>query len=143
MREIEFRAFVKDKGKIFTVKQMDLEYKMIWFEEENKAKDTMRMFDQIELMRYTGFQDKNGKKIFEGDILKGITEDTGKTRYAIVKFGKYRDVNFEDSCYGFYFESEGEQFSIYNGEAEGYNLIEIIEIAGNIYDNPELIGEEV
>ena len=42
-REILFRVFVNDKGKIYTVKKIDFDYCMVWVEEENKPTDTMRM----------------------------------------------------------------------------------------------------
>ena len=92
--------------------------------------------------QYTGLKDKNGKKIFEGDIVKAVTIDEGKTRYGIVKFGKYKDINFEDSCCGFYVELEEIQYSIFNGEADGYCLIDMVEVAGNIWDNKELLEEQ-
>lgn len=92
--------------------------------------------------QYTGLKDKNGKKIFEGDIVKTVTIDEKETRYGVVKFGKYKDINFEDSCCGFYVELEEIQCSIFNGEADGYCLLDVVEVAGNIYDNPELLEEQ-
>jgi len=95
--------------------------------------------DEETIGQYTGFKDKNGKKIFEGDIVKVVTINTKETIYGVVKFGKYKDINFEDSCYGFYVEWEEIQLSMFNGEAEGYCFIDMVEIAGNIHDNANLL----
>ena len=98
--------------------------------------------DEETVGQYTGLRDKNGKKIFEGDIVKAVTVDEKEIKYGVVKFGRYEDENFEDSCYGFYVEWEGIHFSMFNGEADGYCLIDMVEIAGNIHDNPNLIKGE-
>lgn len=90
---------------------------------------------------FTGLTDKNGTKIFEGDIVQSITEDTHEKRFAVIKFGKYKDDNFEDSAIGFYFECGGYQFSMFNGEAQGYDFPSFVEVIGNIHDNPELLEE--
>ena len=117
MREIEFRAFVKDKEKIFDVKTIDFSYRFITFEEENKPTDTMRMLDQVELMQYTGLKDNSGTKIFEGDIVSFDEKEWGSKYIEVVKW----------------------DYSLLDLRKNDYK--QWCEVIGNIYDNPELLGE--
>lgn len=73
--------------------------------------------------QYTGLHDKNGKEIYEGDIvkIKYRDEDIGKVIYEHNGFSI--DVTNMNKNYG--------RVSFVN------NFIEVI---GNIYDNPELLG---
>ena len=87
--------------------------------------------------QYTGLTDKNGKKIFEGDIIRAVTLDTGTECLAVVCFGNFIDENNGDEYIGFYIEFDGikttaDQLAM----KECKNRIEVI---GNIYDNPELL----
>jgi len=104
--------------------------------------------------QYTDLTDKNGKKIFEGDIIQYLTFD-GFDCQSVVKFGEYKqdgsDGEYKASdCLGFYVEvdnftcpdwcdNEPERFHDYlkqQGLAEVSSQCEII---GNICDNPELL----
>lgn len=76
--------------------------------------------------QYTGLHDKNGKEIYEGDIVKktgSIGIDIGKVIYEYNGF--IVDVMNMDRFYG-----------------RVHLLEKFTEVIGNIYDNPELLGGE-
>lgn len=103
-----------------------------------------RDFRDVELMQSTGLKDKNGKEIFEGDILEiqGIK--------MIVKFGSYKYLETSKNNghilgvlhdgLGFYVEciNAADPDNISPFEPETLKNSRII---GNIYENPELLEE--
>lgn len=90
--------------------------------------------------QYTGLTDKNGKKIFDGDIISAITLDTGNEQRAVVCFGNFIDENNGDEYIGFFIDFDGVKTTITQlAMEECKNRIEVI---GNIYDNPELLKVE-
>ena len=86
--------------------------------------------------QFTGLTDRNGKKIFEGDI---IHLEYSQVFFGGVYYGEYTaEVSYKEGC----FVTDG----INNGgEIEtplsGFDNDEL-EIIGNIHDNPELLGGE-
>ena len=89
--------------------------------------------DSETLCRFTGFCDKNGNKIWENDIVNHNGE------YATVKFGTYcSSFDCESYNLGFYVDFPEETF--YRKEL-GYWRRKA-EIAGNVFDNPELLQEK-
>ena len=91
--------------------------------------------------QFTGLTDKNGKKIFEGDIVKYNLWDD-KFDYCEVKFGYFyaaMDSYNGGPALGFYLAD-------INGKADdiGFyeNLYKFVEVIGNIHDNPELLEEK-
>lgn len=75
------------------------------------------------LGQFTGLRDSRGRNIFEGDILFIGAED-GTAIYC--------EVGIKDGCFGYIGEIDGRLLPFCNT-----NVTE--EIAGNIYDNPELL----
>lgn len=85
--------------------------------------------------QFTGLCDKNGKKIFEGDIISAVTLDTGKEQRAVIGFGNFIDENNNDEYIGFFIEFDGIKTTITQlSMEECKNRIEVI---GNKYDNKE------
>lgn len=80
-----------------------------------------------ELMQYTGLKDKNGKEIYEGDIvLRDREENRAKDlAYVDFKFGAFRLRRVYGSGMTYTFGST--------------RFTDKIEIIGNIYENPELL----
>ena len=75
--------------------------------------------------QYTGLTDKNGKRIFEGDIVSLVKHD-GLIYKVVYVPCRYELVNSKGvNCF---------VLDIYKSEN--------IEVIGNIYDNPELLGGE-
>ena len=96
--------------------------------------------DYETLGQYTGLTDKNGMKIFEGDILSS-------DRYPYTSDGNqnyYAEVVWLDNCPAFGLYTFKSPKSVVRGVAEGSEFIEDdlsdMEVVGNIYDNPELLG---
>lgn len=87
--------------------------------------------------QYTGLTDKNGKKIFEGDIVKCTDTINDFEFNAVVEFG---NPNGEYNW--------GYQLKFISGEESNFDILcwvdmketgAYIEIIGNIHDNPELM----
>ena len=89
--------------------------------------------------QYTGLKDKNGKKIFEGDIVKAIqTEyDEYKESEPFV-FSFVGEMIFDDACFGLKAKKVIDFYSPFWKE-ENVEL----EVIGNIYDNKNLLEEEL
>lgn len=85
----------------------------------------------------TGLTDKNGQKIFEGDIISAITLDAGTEQRAVVCFGNFIDENNGDEYVGFFINFDCIKTTITQLAME--ECKDRIEVIGNIHDNPELL----
>lgn len=94
----------------------------IWVIDEDSWDGGLISNNDLNLMQSTGFRDKNGKEIFEGDIVDseggfttGVVEfrsDLGMFVSTLIKYN-----NFEQLC----------------------NAHGLVKVIGNIYENPELL----
>ena len=128
MREIKFRAWNEVQEKMVNWSEfLNTNMKNTFIAPESTG---------LLLMQYTGLKDKNGKEIYEGDIL-----------LAPVYFGSlkcvciYQQENIVSSIQGFGLYSYDSYFRTYRTlvESDEWDDFEVI---GNIYDNPELLKEE-
>jgi uncharacterized phage protein (TIGR01671 family) len=116
MREIKFRAWDKQENEMLLNPTEACEY-------QGFPADTFQEViedDRFELMQYTGLKDKNGKDIYEGDII----EYYGRERIVI---GEMEFDDMADTCiYGWVFGSR---------QHDPSDSV----VAGNIYENPDLL----
>ena len=130
MREIKFRGKRLDNG--------EWVYGFVFFNQYKseaviaRVADTESVcenVDPVTVGQFTGLHDKNGKEIYEGDI---IIEKLRRAR----KDGERLVVCFDD------FEWQGKNA---NGATTSLSLLveyHTIEVIGNIHDNPELLKTE-
>ena len=102
--------------------------------------------------QYTGLKDKNGKRIFEGDIIR---MNQNENDISVVEFGKFgcvctEDESITDFVHGWYYRplptdalSRCEPFCWPFQLNEMCIKYDGIEVIGNIRDNPELLDERV
>jgi hypothetical protein len=113
MREIEFRAWEKNLKEIIPIHSINFEAKMV------NRESAWRLFDEVELMQYTGLIDIQGKPIFEKDV---IQDDEGFRWNVFYKHG-----SFYAECTDLMAEQLLSSVNLFG------------KVIGNIYENPELV----
>lgn len=121
MREIKFRVWDKENKEMVSVTTIDFNEGKIT-EVNTETYCWSNNFENsnlhlIELMQYTSLKDKNGKEIYEGDI---INNEGTRQKYEVI---------FHKGCF------------CINRSVLGYHIFNEnkVEVIGNIYENPELI----
>jgi len=141
MREIKFRAWHKESQKMLP--EYGVLAKIEWGENYVPNKIGVYEYRQIneqgdgdwdgfelddfELMQYTGLKDKNGKEIYENDIVHIIEYLEGEVWNSENHFGI---IVFNNGKFDF--------TNAYNHQSLQKTTVEIV---GNIFENPELIKE--
>lgn len=116
MRELKFRVLYKGAFIYFTLEGIDL----------FSRAGAVESLDLKNAMQFTGLPEKNNKDIYEGDIVRKLSDFGGvkKGNYLIV-FDKYK------------FKLSGN--NSYRGIGGIRNNPREYEIIGNFYENPELL----
>lgn len=146
-REIKFRAWNKANKFMDTVWLIDWEHGQL----AHRAHSVSQLENCI-LMQYTGLKDKNGKEIYEGDIIKYSFRDVGDTNTRVLEI--FNDsVNFKmrEIFRDYWLEKVDGVLELKHGHLTKYrdetqylmgiSVPEIYsyEVIGNIYENPELL----
>ena len=117
----KFRAWDKTTSKLHVVNGIYCDNKKIHYIDDNRVRFVG--FDNVIIMQSTGLKDKNGKEIFEGDIVKMAKDVYSEpTYYEIVRHcgGAYRLESKQHGC-------------------ELWLRHTDCEVVGNVYENKELL----
>lgn len=117
MRKIKFRAW-----DILNKRMVDV-LDSFWDTPYNELFASHPDSKCIELMQYTGLKDKNGKEIYEGDIVSDVIYKDGTKHIGqiVYDYNGYRIVTKDKSL--------------------TLDLPELLEVIGNIYESPRTNGE--
>lgn len=124
MKENKFRAWDEEKKEWINPSQIAISaiegHLMYWISEKDIWVEYYT--DKFIIMQYTLRKDKNGREIYEGDILKSKSE--------VPQFGNYTEKRYKDV------------YTLINSMSVFlFGHIEY-EVIGNIYENPELLEEK-
>jgi len=121
MREIKFRAWNKNKQVMEDIILINLRNKQILIDTGEEV--NLLEFHEVELMQYTGLRDKNGREIYEGDIVR------------------FKDWWDEEMVGEVRYSEKDMAFTIVNDFWDGFPIMyaDDLEVIGNIYKNPELL----
>ena len=131
MREIKFRAVIPEKNATLYFELAEIvkpnplfsirEILLPWLRAGNKPD------------RWTELLDKNGKEIYEADIIRDFKGRVVATAYAH-HYARWMATRDMESCQ--YYLNDG-----ISGDWQDRNM-EFAEVIGNIYENPELLKEK-
>jgi len=121
MRELKFRAWDKSVEHLYEVQTLiDGGDAIGRYVLNGEMRYIHLCADEIIVEQYTGLKDKNGKEIYEGDVL----ESTWNGDKAVVVWNNV--------------EGEWEHYADFNAYSKYGGSV----VIGNIHENPELLGEE-
>lgn len=122
----KFRAWDKETKTMLDVSLINFKKSVLVGEHWEFGETNFINFDNVNLMQSTGLKDKNGKEIFEGDIVK-MAKDvySDLTYYEVISHrgGAYRLESNQHGC-------------------ELWLRHTTCEVIGNIYENPKLLEVE-
>jgi len=130
MREIKFRCYNKktkdwiwDKTPFYLIGETTMFDLLGQF--------SIQDYNDLELVQYTGLKDSKGVEIYEGDILATDTE--------IKHNFPTRFIKWDDDRVGFCFYGSLNSTTEMSGHALCKGNMNIFDIIGNIYENPNLL----
>ncbi len=134
MREIKFRAWDKEKKVI--VKFDLFTYPTI---QNVGSYGKEKFLKEYELMQYTGLKDKNGKEIYEGDIIQYDNDEKTMDKWVC---GEKAVVVYTPARFLFRMNPfDKNELGNINVPKEG-ECEDVIEVIGNIYENKELVHKK-
>ena len=130
----KFRAWDKRKLKMFEVSYIDFDTKLIGLNIDLEI--IIFDFEDIILMQSTGLVDKNGKEVFVGDIVKRYRNPLFKAEWEY----QIETVVKREAC--LLLEKKFGKNSATMSFGSPFTKSDLLEVIGNVYENPEMLEVE-
>ena len=117
----KFRAWDKTTSKLHVVNGIYCDNKKIHYIDDNRVRFVG--FDNVIIMQSTGLKDKNGKEIFEGDVVKMAKDVYSEPTY-------YEVVRHRGGAYRLESKQHGCELWLRHTDCD---------VVGNVYENKELL----
>lgn len=129
-REIKFRAYSSHNHKIYSVSNIEWDIDgRIWVTADDGKNGIELIDEESHLMQYTGLHDKNGREIYEGDIVHAYDQEPDRD-----------EPDYRGSEATGIVEFHGSMFMLDDDIVLDYPPI--LEVIGNIFENTEMLEEE-
>jgi uncharacterized phage protein (TIGR01671 family) len=144
MREIKFRVWDKLANKIFYEVWIEKKEDGLWWRYENGAIWNNSDSERRNVMQYTGLKDRNGKEIYDGDIVM-FDDGERKNLKFFVEWGEYGDDEYVDKLECWTVDGSPLSCLVYGtgvNYGRGWRTANGVEVVGNAYENPDLKTNE-
>lgn len=137
-----FKFRYHNNNKIYDVSAIDFTRSRGEIVSLDKMETLMCKLDLNNLIQCTGLKDKNGKLIYEGDIIKYFCPaeycSDGVHKCPECYSGENGSVYYDEDLAMYEYRSKSDECPL----TDNINTEEDLEIIGSIYENPELLEED-
>ena len=135
MENLKYRAWDKEFKEMVVVNALVLDEQVIkaTYKNGNVTKDDMKCYD---IMKATSLKDKHDKEIFAGDILKVTDKHDKDSWLEVVSYSEEKAMFITDEVNRDFKTPASSLYSLFDTD------LFIVEIVGNIYEQPELVGNK-
>lgn len=123
----KFRAWLKEEKRMTDVREMTFMYDEVYLISDVTG---FYAYEEFKLMQSTGLRDKNGREIYEGDIV----------RYECCFESYVEEVIYDDKHCNFGTIDKDEKTFSFDALISDFD-VDCFEVVGNKYENLELLGE--
>ena len=102
-----------------------------------KENVTAYIDDESTICQCTGLKDKNGKLIWENDVVKATVRQNSLCQLS--SYSDFYQISYQEKYCYFYLKKKNNNL-LFDGNWSYY--LKSIEVIGNIFDNPELLESE-
>lgn len=140
MDRFKFRAYIKGSKKLLAITEINFQQRTLYVKGFKYGSPETYTFEEVELVQCTGLKDKNGKLMYEGDIVRHELIETLELfteEKSEIKLAESQIIfNLETASFRL---GISQRFKIHYNDVFAICAYKHIEVIGSIYDNSDLV----